>query len=106
MARQLLLLAALLLCTITSASTDTLHVLLHFQKDRSVLLPEAAARLDSMLAVAPLSGDHHFTVQGHTDSDGDLAYNEALSLARAEEVRSYLVARGADPSLVNVERYG
>lgn len=106
MARQLLLLVALLLCTITSASTDTLQVLLHFQKDRSVLLPEAAVRLDSLLAVAPLSGDHHFTVQGHTDSDGDLAYNEALSLARAEEVRSYLVTRGADPSLVNVERYG
>lgn len=106
MARQFLLLVALLLHTITSASTDTLQVLLHFQKDRSELLTEAASRLDSLLSVAPLSGDHHFTVQGHTDSDGDLAYNEALSLARAEEVRNYLVAHGADPTLVSVERYG
>ena len=44
---------------------------------------------------------------GHTDAQGARAYNRALSLRRAEAVRSYLVdAFGFDPRTIDVEGRG
>jgi OOP family OmpA-OmpF porin len=37
-------------------------------------------------------------VEGHTDSDGDPASNQALSEARAQTVVAWFVAHGADPA--------
>lgn len=45
-------------------------------------------------------------VSGHTDSTGDPVSNMALSQARAEEVRSALVARGVDPAALVAQGYG
>ena len=46
-------------------------------------------------------------LRGHTDSDGDIAYNLDLSLKRAFEVKKYLTANfHISPSLVKVEGYG
>ena len=35
---------------------------------------------------------------GHTDSQGDAAYNQRLSERRAQAVQSYLVSRGVNPA--------
>lgn len=45
-------------------------------------------------------------VHGHTDRSGDAAYNEALSLRRANRVRDLLVAAGIDPATLTVEYHG
>ncbi|MBC7566625.1 MAG: OmpA family protein, partial [Pedobacter sp.] len=42
----------------------------------------------------------------HCDSRASEAYNRSLSLRRAEESKSYLVARGISSSRVKVEYYG
>jgi OOP family OmpA-OmpF porin len=46
-------------------------------------------------------------LRGHTDSDGDIAYNLDLSLKRAFAVKKYLTDNFyISPSLVKVEGYG
>lgn len=45
-------------------------------------------------------------VEGHTDSVGTDAYNQALSERRAEAVRSYLVTRGVSASRLTAVGYG
>ena len=43
---------------------------------------------------------------GHTDSSGNDAINNPLSVDRAASARSYLAARGVDPARVRVEGHG
>ena len=40
-------------------------------------------------------------IEGHADASGTAAANDALSQKRAESVREFLVARGADPAMLN-----
>ncbi|HRH69875.1 MAG TPA: OmpA family protein [Flavobacteriales bacterium] len=106
MARTILLLLLLALSNLLSATITTRDLLVHFDKDESVLTPAATDSLDAFLASLVINGDYAFTIHGHTDSDGSLEYNVALSQARAETVLRYLVEHGADPALITVERFG
>ncbi len=45
-------------------------------------------------------------IQGHTDSDGDPAFNHELSRKRAESVRSELIKSGVDKARINAVGYG
>jgi outer membrane protein OmpA-like peptidoglycan-associated protein len=40
-------------------------------------------------------------IEGHADASGSATVNTALSQKRAEAVREYLVARGADPAMLS-----
>lgn len=77
-----------------------------FESGSATLKPGAA------LALAPLA-DHlrdnprqQAVIQGHTDSIGAAAYNESLSQARAEAVRSFLVAQGVAPQRLAAQGFG
>lgn len=45
-------------------------------------------------------------VQGHTDDSGDPQFNASLALARAEEVRSWLIAAGVPANKLVAKGYG
>ena len=40
-------------------------------------------------------------IEGHADASGTAAANDVLSQKRADSVREFLVARGADPAMLN-----
>ncbi|MHC4931437.1 MAG: OmpA/MotB family protein, partial [Planctomycetota bacterium] len=62
------------------------------------------------VALKQTEGIRAVRVEGHTDSDpirkSGWKSNEALSLARAEMVRKYLVDRGIEKSLLQVKGFG
>lgn len=67
---------------------------LHFDPDSAVLRPQSAPLLDALqqgLAADPAA---RVTIEGHTSSDGDPAYNQQLSERRAAAVVEALVRRG------------
>lgn len=66
-----------------------------FVTGKSELLPIAREKLDQVAKVLQESaaGDT-FLIEGHTDSQGSDAANQALSQARADAVREYLISRG------------
>ena len=66
--------------------------------DRATVSPSGKLALDKF--TTELSGVEydHVTIEGHTDRIGTQAYNEKLSLQRADAVKTYLVSRGAVPA--------
>ena len=65
-----------------------------FAFDRSEIRPQGKVALDQF--AHELAGTHFdaITVAGHTDRLGSQAYNQKLSVRRAEAVKSYLVSAG------------
>ena len=56
--------------------------------------------------VLDIYGDRNFRIEGHTDDQGELKANQRLSLKRAEAVRDFLAAAGADASVMKALGYG
>ena len=79
-----------------------------FDYNRSGLTPAVRAKIDA--DVVPKLKDfaeiRHINVNGHSDLLGSPKYNQRLSEKRAEAVRAYLVAQGADASKIQVFGYG
>lgn len=78
-----------------------------FASGKSNLLPAARRKLTEV-ATAVKSNDPnaHVLVEGHTDSTGSASLNDALSLKRAQSVRTYLISRGLDRDNVEAEGFG
>jgi OOP family OmpA-OmpF porin len=66
-----------------------------FGFDKSTLRPEGQAALDTFARETAGTRYDVITVEGHTDRLGTTAYNQKLSLERAEAVKAYLVSKGA-----------
>lgn len=77
-----------------------------FDTDESELKPGASETLEKVAQFVKERPDQQVTIEGHTDSRGSDAYNEALSERRADAVREALVDLGVDPGRVNVEGRG
>jgi OOP family OmpA-OmpF porin len=69
-----------------------------FGFDRASITPSGKRALDKFTTDLNGVNYDHVTIEGHTDRIGSDAYNEKLSLQRAEAVKSYLVERDAIPA--------
>lgn len=78
-----------------------------FVFNRSDLVPQASAALQESLANIRATYQYPvIRVEGHTDSIGSDAANDALSLRRAEAVRQWLIANGVPSAAITVEGFG
>ena len=77
-----------------------------FDFDKAIVKPEGKQALDELLAKLEGMNTEVMVTVGHTDSIGTDAYNQKLSLRRAEAVKAYIVSKGVDPSRVYTEGKG
>jgi outer membrane protein OmpA-like peptidoglycan-associated protein len=67
---------------------------LYFLEGKDELTPESATELEKVFAELKHRPLPDIVVIGHTDTVGGLAYNDKLSLARAERMRELMVGMG------------
>src|SRR5205085_791759 len=77
-----------------------------FDFDKSVVKPEGKAKLDDLAAKIRGVNLEVVIAIGHTDSIGSDAYNQQLSVRRAESVKAYLVSKGIEANRVYTEGKG
>ena len=77
-----------------------------FDFNKAALKPEGLAKLDALVASLKDMSVEKIVAVGHTDGKGPEAYNQNLSLARAQALSKYLVAHGVDARLVTAEGRG
>ena len=77
-----------------------------FDFDKSVLKPEGKAKLDDLVGKVKDINLEVIIAVGHTDSVGTDAYNQRLSVRRAEAVKAYLVSKGIEKNRVYTEGKG
>ncbi|MFZ3125670.1 MAG: OmpA family protein [Acidovorax sp.] len=77
-----------------------------FDFDKSVLKPEGKAKLDDLVSKIKDINLEVVIAVGHTDSVGTDAYNQKLSMRRAEAVKAYLVSKGIEKNRVYTEGKG
>ncbi|MFO0744396.1 MAG: OmpA family protein [Myxococcota bacterium] len=79
----------------------------YFEYDKDIIKPESFGILD---AVGALLATHDMVkkveIQGHTDSEGDDAYNGQLSQRRADAVKAYLGQKGIAAERLTSVGYG
>ena len=69
-----------------------------FDTGKATLKPGAYATVDRLATVLKEDQQRKVLIEGHTDSVGTDAYNQALSDRRAKSVFDYLSSRGVDPA--------
>jgi outer membrane protein OmpA-like peptidoglycan-associated protein len=78
-----------------------------FGYDSDALRPEAASSLSKLGTLISNSSVSKFRIEGHTDSFGTDPYNDALSIRRAEAVKSWLVSTmGISPERITTAGLG
>jgi OOP family OmpA-OmpF porin len=70
---------------------------IEFETGSATLAPEGRAILDQMASVLVKMPGKTVEIIGHTDNSGSRASNIALSQARADAVKGYLVTKGVAP---------
>jgi len=77
-----------------------------FDFGKSTLKPEAKAKLDDLVAKTAGVNLEVIIAVGHTDNVGSDAFNQKLSVARAEAVKAYLTSKGVEKNRVYTEGKG
>ena len=77
-----------------------------FGFDSYSLTDASRGSLDKLIKVLNTYPDTNVEVQGHTDNKGTAAYNDKLSLQRAESVASYVKSHGIASSRITTRGFG
>jgi outer membrane protein OmpA-like peptidoglycan-associated protein len=77
-----------------------------FDTNSSAIKPAFRPTLDRVATVLNKNPSTHIRIVGYTDNTGTVAYNQQLSLARANSTRNYLASRGVAANRVSTEGHG
>jgi len=77
-----------------------------FDFDKAVLKPEAKTKLDDLVSKTKEINLEVIIAVGHTDGVGTDAYNDKLSVKRAESIKTYLTSKGLEANRVYTEGKG
>ncbi|OIQ96849.1 outer membrane protein A precursor [mine drainage metagenome] len=77
-----------------------------FQFNKAVLQPAGKEALDDLAEKIKAVNLETVVSTGYTDSFGSVAYNQKLSLRRAEAVKAYLVSKGIPADKIYIEGKG
>jgi OOP family OmpA-OmpF porin len=79
---------------------------IRFESGRSVIDADSVGLLDRLIETALRCPSANIEIAGHTDGDGEDAYNQALSEKRAQSVVDYLVKAGLPADRFTAVGYG
>ncbi len=77
-----------------------------FATDSYELDPRSTAELNNVVSFLKTNPGVSILLEGHTDNEGNAAYNKDLSLKRAEAVKDYLLKKGISPKRLNTRGFG
>jgi outer membrane protein OmpA-like peptidoglycan-associated protein len=78
-----------------------------FPSGEASLLPGAMVKLNEVAdALTKSNPESRILVEGHTDSQGKIDFNQDLSLRRGQAVRDYLVSRGMASDRITAQGLG
>lgn len=79
---------------------------IHFDYSKAELDPDATAALDEVTALLLEDPKLKIEVSAHTDDTGTALGNMAVTQARAEAIRNYLLSKGIKAEQVTAQGYG
>jgi len=79
---------------------------IRFESGRAGIDPDSAGLLDRLIEIALRCPTANIEIAGHTDTDGEDTFNQALSEKRAQAVADYLVKAGLPASRFTATGYG
>jgi OmpA-OmpF porin, OOP family len=79
---------------------------IRFESGRAVIDPDSTGLLDRLIETAMRCPAANIEIAGHTDGDGEDAFNQALSEKRAQAVADYLVKAGLPADRFTAVGYG
>ncbi|MES2129530.1 MAG: OmpA family protein [Pseudomonadota bacterium] len=77
-----------------------------FDFDKAILKPEGKAKIDDLASKLGSINLEVIIAVGHTDSIGTDAYNQKLSIRRADAVKAYLQSKGVEANRIYTEGKG
>jgi OOP family OmpA-OmpF porin len=77
-----------------------------FDFDKAILKPAGKAKLDELAQRIQALNLEVVVATGHTDRIGTVAYNDRLSMRRAQAVKAYLVSKGVPADRIYTEGKG
>jgi OOP family OmpA-OmpF porin len=79
---------------------------IRFEPGRATIDPDSTALLDRLVETAMRCSTVNIEIAGHTDADGEAAFNQDLSEKRAQAVTDYLIKAGLPASRFTPVGYG
>lgn len=77
-----------------------------FDVNKSTIKGESMGTINEIVNMLKEHSDLKFSIEGHTDSDGDDSFNQKLSEQRAESVRNVFIQSGIDGSRLKTKGWG
>ena len=90
----------------SSYKSDSIHTDIYFEVGRKGLTDDAKAILATQVDLAKNDPDLGILVQGYTDQQGSVSYNNKLGLLRGETVKEYLVGQGVSEQVIKIVSLG